>query len=70
MARFVAKFRKRVISDTGHEATITQRSLDVDAPDRHGARELAIGDFCALERVTDWRMHADDLIVEEADFPS
>jgi hypothetical protein len=53
VSRFVAKFTKRVLSDTGHPATITQRTFDLDARDRDEARQLAKRRFCDLEGVED-----------------
>jgi hypothetical protein len=49
---------------------VTQRSFDVDAPNRELARQLAERRFCALEGIKDWSSHADNLVIEEADFPS
>jgi hypothetical protein len=70
VSRFVAKFMKRVLSDTGHPATIIQRAFDLDARDRDEASRLAKARFCDLEGIEDWSSHADDLVIEEADFPS
>lgn len=70
MAHFVAEFRKRVISSTGHETTIVQRTLEIDARDRQCAKQAALQQFCDLERVKDWKLHADDIVLAEADFPS
>jgi hypothetical protein len=70
MARYVAKFLKNVISDTGHQVQVLQRTLDVDAPDRVEATRLAKKRFCELERVQRWSDHADALVLNEADFPS
>jgi hypothetical protein len=60
---------KRVLSDTGHPATITQRAFDLDARDRDEASRLAKARFCDLEGIEDWSSHAGDLIIEEAGFP-
>jgi hypothetical protein len=68
--RYVAKFIKNVLSDTGHQASITQRSFDLDAHDREEATRLAKIRFCETEGITDWSSHADDLLIQEADFPS
>jgi hypothetical protein len=68
--RYLAKFTKNVLSDTGHQATITQRSFDVDARNREEATQLAKKRFCDLERIKDWSSHADNLVIEEADFLS
>jgi hypothetical protein len=32
--RYVAKFTKKVLTDTGHQSSITQRAFDLDARDR------------------------------------
>jgi hypothetical protein len=68
--RYVAKFTKTVLFDTGHQATITQRSFDLHARNRNEATQLATTRFCDLEGIKDWSSHADDLVIEEADFPS
>ena len=70
MPRYVAKFMKRVLNDSGHQTTIVQRALDLDAQDRNAALELAKKCFCELEGISSWDAHADEVIVEEADFPS
>jgi hypothetical protein len=70
MARYVARFLKSVLSDTGHEVQAIQRTFDVDAPNRAEATRLAKKRFCELECVQRWSDHADSLILDEADFPS
>ena len=70
MPRYVAKFTKNVLSDSGHESTIVQRTFDLEAPNREVARQLAEQRFSALEGIEDWSSHADNLVIEEADFPS
>jgi hypothetical protein len=68
--QYVAKFTKNILSDSGHQSTIVQRTFDLQAPNRELARQLAERRFCALEGIKDWSSHADKLIIEEADFPS
>lgn len=70
MPRYVAEFRKRVLSDNGQESMSVQRRFDVDARDRVEARRVAEERFCKLENVDTWRSHADELHVVEAEFPS
>jgi hypothetical protein len=70
MPRYVAKFTKSVLSDSGHEATIVQRTFDLEAPNREVARQSAEQRFCALEGIENWSSHADNVVIEEADFPS
>jgi hypothetical protein len=70
MPRYLAKFTKNVLSDSGHQSTVLQRTFDLQAPNRELARQLAEQRFCALERIKDWSSHADNLVIEEADFPS
>jgi hypothetical protein len=68
--RYVAKFTKKVLTDSGHQSSITQRAFDLDACDRDEARRLAKARFCELEGIQNWSSHADDMVLEEADFPS
>jgi hypothetical protein len=63
-------FTKKVLTDSGHQTSITQRAFDLDARDRDAASRLAKARFCELEGIQDWLSHADDLVLEEADFPS
>jgi hypothetical protein len=58
------------IHDTGHQATITQRTFDLQARNRDEAKQLAKKRFCDLEGIEDWSSHADNLVIEEAEFPS
>ena len=48
MPRYVAKFTKKVLTDSGHQSSITQRAFDLDAPDRDEASRLAKGAFLRL----------------------
>jgi hypothetical protein len=68
--RYIVKFTKNVLSDSGHQATIIERAFDLTARDREEAKQLAKRRFCDLEGVGDWSLHADEILVEEADFPS
>jgi hypothetical protein len=61
---------KRVLSDTGHQTSIMQRTFDLEARGKDEASQLAKTRFCNLEGIQDWSSHADDLVIEEADFPS
>jgi hypothetical protein len=70
MARYVARFLKRVLGDNGCETEICQRSLDVEAANRTRAAEVAKLKFCESENVEDWQLHADRVQVMEAEFPS
>ena len=70
MPRYIAEFRKRVLSDSGHQSTIVQRKFDLDAVSRDEALNAAKKQFCDLERIADWSSRADELNVHEADFPS
>ena len=70
MPRYVAKFTKKVLTDSGHQSSIIQRAFDLDARDRDEAGRLAKARFCDLEGIQNWSSHADDMVLEEADFPS
>ncbi len=70
MARYVARFMKDVLGENGHEAEICQRSIEIEAPSRVHAAELAKMKFCETENVRDWLLHADRVHVADAEFPS
>lgn len=70
MPRFVVKFVKQLASDQGHNFTCVQRSIEIDAKNRKEAVTSAKRLFCEQEQVADWSLHADEVIVCEADFPS
>ena len=70
MARYIARFMKDVLGDNGHEAEICQRSIEIEAPSRVHAAELAKMKFCETENVRDWLLHADRVHVADAEFPS
>jgi hypothetical protein len=70
MSRYLVKFMKRVINDTGHEVDSCQFSVEALAPDRHSAREVAKKRFCEDRHLTHWSVHADRIEVSEAEFPS
>lgn len=70
MTRYVARFMKHVMGENGREAEICQRFIELDAPDKSRAAELAKAKFCEAENVREWGLHADRVTVAEADFPS
>ncbi|WWP78046.1 hypothetical protein V5279_35965 [Bradyrhizobium sp. 26S5] len=70
MPRYVVRFMKTVSGDNGHEAEICQRFVEVDAPDKSSAAELAKTKFCETEHLKNWSIHADRICVLDAEFPS
>jgi hypothetical protein len=70
MSRYVARFMKNVLGENGHEAEICQRSIEIEAPSVIDATELAKMKFCETERVGDWLLHADRVLLADAEFPS
>ena len=70
MARYIARFMKKVLGENGHEAEICQRSVEIEAPSVTDAAELAKIKFCDTENVQDWLLHADRIHVTDAEFPS
>ena len=70
MARYIARFMKDVLGENGHEAEVCQRSIEIEAPSREHAAELAKMKFCETENVRDWLLHADRVHVADAEFPS
>jgi len=65
MPLYAASFYKTLSDDTGHERRVCQRVVEVDA----GTRTLALVEakelFCALERISDWSWHADEIALHE-----
>ena len=53
MARYIARFMKDVLGANGHETEICQRSIEIEAPSRGRAAELAKKEFCETENVRD-----------------
>jgi hypothetical protein len=70
MARYMVKFVKNLVTDTGQQMEVVQQSFDIDAPTQGEALELAKKCFCNGEQISEWTQRADRMLVEEADFPS
>jgi hypothetical protein len=70
MSRFIVHFMKNVLGDNGREQEIRQCTLEVDAPSKAQASEVAKRKFCEIQGVPKWSDHADRLHIEEGDFPS
>ena len=70
MARYIARSLKNVLGETGIEVEICQRSVEIEAPDRGCAAELAKMKFCEAENVDDWALRADRYRIADAEFPS
>ena len=70
MSIYIVSFMKEVIGNNGIAAEICQNSIEIDAPNRQAAGELAKRRFCEREQLPHWSLHADRIEVEEADFPS
>ena len=64
MPCYCVKFVNKVLSSDGHPFTAVQRTLRVVADDADQAARLAQRQFEQLERVTDWRNHAQRVEVE------
>ena len=70
MTRYIARVMKDVLGENGHEAEICQRSIEIEAPSREHAAELAKIRFCENEKVKDWLLHADRVRIADAELPS
>ena len=64
MPCYCVKFVNRLLSSDGHPFTAVQRTVRVTADDADQAAHLAQRRFEELERVTDWRNHAQHVEVE------
>lgn len=65
MPLYAVSFCKTVSDDTGHERKVCQRVVEVDADTRTLALVEAKQLFCALERISDWSWHADEIALHE-----
>jgi hypothetical protein len=70
MARYIARFMKNVLGENGHEAEICQCSMEIEAPSRGDAAELAKIKFCKTENFGNWMLHADRVQIADAEFPT
>jgi hypothetical protein len=70
MARYIARFMKGVLGENGHESEICQRSVEIEAPNKEHAAELAKVKFCESENVKNWFLHADRVHITESEFSS
>jgi hypothetical protein len=64
MPGYRVKFLNKLLSSDGHPFTSVQRTVRVQADDPDQAARLAQRQFEVLERVTDWRNHAQRVEVE------
>jgi hypothetical protein len=64
---FVVRFMKDVLGDNGLEIGVCQGTLDVHASDESEATELAKRQFCEIQRICDWSLHADRIEVRSAE---
>jgi hypothetical protein len=70
MPRYMVRFVKDVLGENGRQAEICQSSMEIDAKDKVDAAELAKKNFCGIERLPDWSLHADRIQVVDAEFPA
>ena len=70
MARYIARFMKNLLGENGHEAEICQCLMEIEAPSRGDAAQLAKIKFCETENLGNWMLHADCVQIAEAEFPS
>jgi hypothetical protein len=61
---------KGVLGENGHESEICQRSVEIEAPNKEHAAELAKVKFCESENVKNWFLHADRVHITESEFSS
>ncbi len=64
MSRYVVHFMKDVLGGNGRQIEICQRTLEVDAASEEQAAEVAKLKFCESERLCEWSLHADRMLVE------
>jgi hypothetical protein len=70
MARYTVWFYKDILGDNGRHAEICQSLLEIEAANSGDATELAKKKFCEKERLREWSLHADRVVVTESIPPS
>jgi hypothetical protein len=70
MKRYVVKFYKNVVDDSGHKAEICQGECQVDAASTLAAVEQGKRAFRDQARIPHWSLHADRISVAETEYPS
>jgi hypothetical protein len=69
MPRYRVTFFKTVCGDTGHETSVCQRAVEVDAESAEAALEPARALFCNLEQIRHWSFRSDACTTEELPMP-
>jgi hypothetical protein len=70
MSRYVIRFMKDVLGENGRQTEVCQSSMEIDANNKIDATELAKKNFCGMQNLADWSLHADRIQIVDADFPS
>ena len=70
MTRYVVKFLKDVMGENGVGAEVCQDVVELEAESVDHAEECAKRTFCENRSLTRWSVHADRILVAEAEFPS
>lgn len=70
MSRFIGRFYKYVLGDSGRGDDVCQCTVDLDAVNEARAKDVAKQKFCDLHGSDDWTLHADRVEIKPADFPS
>jgi hypothetical protein len=65
--RYVVTFFKTVTDDCGHDREICQRTIEVAAADKGAALSEAAAEFCRLDGISGWSLHADRYEVSNID---
>jgi hypothetical protein len=63
--RYRVRFLKDLANSTGYRVAACQASFDVEAAEQRLAVELAKQQLCAARRITDWRITADRVEVDQ-----
>jgi hypothetical protein len=70
MAMYQVRFIKDVCNATGHVRCIVQRMIVVEAATDEAATHEAVRQFCAREKIREWRDHADRFEVDQVNWCS
>jgi hypothetical protein len=67
MPRYRVSFFKTVCGDTGNEAAVCQRAVEVEAENAEAALEPARALFCKLEEIRHWSIRSDGCAMQEVE---
>jgi hypothetical protein len=64
MPAYEVRFLKSVFDPYGHQHQVPQAAFTIEGPDVDHALAAAQRRFCQVRRIPEWRVHADEFLVE------